>query len=153
MKRQNTSRYEKMTDAESAMQGSIWVCATENGSYAELGEVSDLKLKVDGKDIDTSNNKDAGWGSSIAGAKSAEISGTNNLIMSDAGYAIMEAALFSATMTVYVKILQDGTPTSSPVGWSGLFRISSNNFTLVGTSTQQKLDFTLKNVGAIAKIT
>jgi predicted secreted protein len=142
-----------MTDAISGMEGSLWVCATIGGTYVKIGEVSDLKLKVDGKDIDTSNADDAGWGSSIAGAKSAEISGTNNLIMADGGYAIMVAALFSATMTLYAKILQDGTPTSSPVGWSGLFRISSNNFTLVGTSTQQKLDFTLKNVGAVAPIT
>lgn len=142
-----------MTSAVSGMEGSLWVCATVGGTYKKIGELSDLKMKVDGKEIDTSNCDDAGWGSSISGAKSCEISGANNLVLADEGYLLMVAALFSATMEIYCKILQDGTPTSSPVGWSGLFRISSNNFTLAGTNTQQKLDFTLKNVGAVAAIT
>ena len=142
-----------MTNAESGMSGSLWLCATVNGTYKELGEMLDLKMKVDGKDIDTSNNGDGGWGSSIAGAKSCELSGGNNLIMSDDGYALLKAALFSASMEIYCKILQSGTPTVSPVGWSGLFRVSSNNFQLVSPSSQQKLDFSLKNVGAVSEIT
>jgi predicted secreted protein len=141
-----------MTDAVSGMQGSLWLCATESGTYVKLGELSDLKLKVDGETIDTSNVDDAGWGSSIAGSKSAEVSATNNLIMDDAGYALLAAAIFSANMTIYAKILQSGTPTVSPVGWSGLMRVSAPNFTLAGPKTQQKLDFSLKNVGALAAI-
>ena len=78
-----------MTNAESGMSGSLWLCATVDGTYVELGEMLDLKMKVDGKDIDTSNNGDGGWGSSIAGAKSCELSGGNNLIMSDDGYALL----------------------------------------------------------------
>lgn len=141
-----------MTDAVSGMDGSLWLCATVDGTYKELGEMSDLKMKIDGKDIDTSNNGDGGWGSSIAGAKSCEISGGNNLVMADEGYVLLAAALFASTMEIYCKILQSGTPTSSPVGWSGLFRVSSNNFQLVSPSSQQKLDFSLKNVGAVAAI-
>jgi len=142
-----------LTNAVSGMQGTLWLCATESGTYVKLGELSDLKLKVDGKEIDTSNVDDAGWGSSIAGSKSAEVSATNNLIMSDAGYLLLAAAIFSSTMTIYAKVLQSGTPTVSPVGWAGLMRVTAPNFTLAGTSTQQKLDFSLKNVGALAPIT
>lgn len=47
-----------MTNAESGMSGSLWLCATVDGTYKELGEMLDLKMKVDGKDIDTSNNGD-----------------------------------------------------------------------------------------------
>ena len=142
-----------MTDAESGMSGSLWLCATIDGTYVELGEMLDLKMKIDGKDIDTSNNGDGGWGSSITGAKSCELTGGNNLIMSDGGYALLKAALFSSSMEIYCKILQSGTPTVSPSGWSGKFRVSSNNYQLVSPSSQQKLDFSLKNVGAVAEIT
>ena len=47
-----------MTNAESGMSGSLWLCATVDGTYVELGEMLALKMKVDGKDIDTSNNGD-----------------------------------------------------------------------------------------------
>jgi predicted secreted protein len=135
------------------MLASLWLCATLGGTYVKLGELSDMKLKIDGKEIDTSNVDDAGWGSSIAGSKSADVSVTNNLLMEDAGYALLEAAIESSDMTIYAKILQSGTPTATPVGWSGLMRVSSPNYTLVGTNTQQKLDFSLKNVGALSRIT
>ena len=138
--------------ATSGMQGTLWVCATVDGTYVKIGELSDLKMKLDGKEIDTSNVDDSGWGSSIMGAKSWEASATNNLVMADAGYVILSAAIFSATMAVYVKILQSGTPTVSPVGWSGLARVSAPNWTLAGVSTQQKLDFSLKGNGALAPI-
>ena len=138
--------------ATSGMQGSLWVCATVDGTYAKVGELSDLKMKLDGKEIDTSNVDDAGWGSSIMGAKSWEASATNNLVLADAGYVILSAAIFGATMLTFAKILQSGTPTVSPVGWAGQARVSAPNWTLAGTSTQQKLDFSLKGVGALAPI-
>jgi len=138
--------------ATSGMQGSLWVCATEGGTYVKIGELSDLKMKLDGKEIDTSNVDDAGWGSSIMGAKSWETSATNNLVLADGGYVLLSAAIFSATMTIYAKILQSGTPTASPVGWKGLARVSAPNWTLAGTNTQQKIDFTLKGNGALAVI-
>jgi len=142
-----------MTNATSGMSGSLWVCAIENGTYKKLGEVSDMKLKIDSKEIDTSNIDDGGWGSSLAGSKSAESPVTNNLIMNDEGYLIIEAAINSASMEIYAMILQSGTPTNTPVGWKGKMRVSAPNYTLAGTNTQQKLDFTLKNVGPLNKIT
>ncbi len=141
-----------MTDAISGMTGSIWVCATEGGTYVKLGEVSDLRLRIDGREIDTSNVDDDGWGSSISGARSAEISATNNLILTDAGYAILIAAIMAGS-TIYAKILQSGTPTATPKGWSMACGVNSGNLTLAGPTTQQKADWTIKNRGALAAIT
>ena len=140
-----------MTEAISGMTGSLWVCATVGGTYVKLAEVSDLRLKIDGREIDTSNVDDAGWGSSISGARSAEISATNNLIMADAAYVIIQAAIMAGT-TIYAKIMQSGTPTSTPVGWSMACGVNSGNLTLAGTATQQKADWTIKNRGALAAL-
>ena len=141
-----------MTDAVSGMTGSLWVCATVDGTYVKLGELSDLRLRIDGREIDTSNVDDEGWGSSISGARSAEVTATNNLIMTDAGYAIIIAAIIAGS-TIYAKILQSGTPTATPVGWSMACGVNSGNLTLAGTATQQKADWTIKNRGALAAIT
>ena len=140
-----------MTEAVSGMTGSLWVCATVGGTYVKLGEIIDLRLRIDGRDIDTSNVDDGGWGSSISGARSAEISATNNLIMTDAGYAIVIAAIIAGS-TIYAKILQSGTPTATPVGWSMACGVNSGNLTLAGPNTQQKADWTIKNRGALAAL-
>jgi len=140
-----------MTEAVSGMTGSLWVCATVGGTYVKLGEIIDLRLRIDGRDIDTSNVDDGGWGSSISGARSAEISATNNLIMTDAGYAIVIAAIIAGS-TIYAKILQSGTPTATPVGWSMACGVNSGNLTLAGPTTQQKADWTIKNRGALAAL-
>ena len=140
-----------MTSAVSGMTGSLWVCATVGGTYVKLAEISDLRLRIDGREIDTSNVDDAGWGSSISGARSAEVTATNNLIMTDAAYAIIQAALLAGT-TIYAKILQSGTPTATPVGWSMACGVNSGNLTLAGPATQQKADWTIKNRGALAAL-
>ncbi len=141
-----------MTSAISGMEGSLWVCATVDGTYVKVAELSDLKLKISGADIDTSNVDDSGWGSSIAGARSWEITNANNLIMADAAYLLLIAAVI-ANSDIYCKILQDGTPTSSPVGWSGKGGVSSANLTLAGPKTQQKVDWSIRGRGALAAIT
>ena len=141
-----------MTSAISGMEGSLWICGTVGGTYVKVAELSDLKLKIAGADIDTSNVDDSGWGSSIAGARSWEITNANNLIMADAAYLLLIAAVI-ANSDIYCKILQDGTPTSSPVGWSGKGGVSSANLTLAGPKTQQKVDWSIKGRGALAAIT
>jgi len=141
-----------MTSAISGMKGSFWVCDTINGTYLKLAELSDLKLKISGEDIDTSNVDDSGWGSSIAGARSWEVTAANNLIMADSAYALIIAAVI-ANSDIFCKILQDGTPTSSPVGWSGKGGVSSGNLVLAGAKTQQKADWVIKGRGALAAIT
>lgn len=140
-----------MTSAVSGMTGSLWVCATVGGTYVKLAEISDLRLRIDGREIDTSNVDDGGWGSSISGARSAEITATNNLIMADAAYAIIQAALLAGT-TIYANILQSGTPTATPVGWTMPCGVNSGNLTLAGPNTQQKADWTIKNRGALAAL-
>jgi predicted secreted protein len=140
-----------MTSAVSGMTGSLWVCATVGGTYVKLAEISDLRLRIDGREIDTSNVDDAGWGSSISGARSAEVTATNNLIMADAAYAIIQAALLAGT-TIYAKILQSGTATATPVGWAMTCGVNSGNLTLAGPNTQQKADWTIKNRGALAAL-
>lgn len=141
-----------MTDAVSGMQGSLWIYTSDTpASMVKLGELSDLKLKIDGKDIDTSNVDDSGWGSSIAGARSWEISATANLIMSDSAYALIMAALLDGS-DLYAYVLQSGTATSSPEGWEGTCRVSSGNLALASTTAQQKGDWTLKGKGALAAI-
>lgn len=141
-----------MTNAISGMTGSLWI-HTDNtpASMVKLGELSDLKLRIDGQDIDTSNVDDAGWGSSITGARSWELSASNNLIMTDAAYALVIAALIAGS-SLYVYILQSGTATSAPEGWEGTCGVQSGNIQLAGPNTQQKADWTLKGRGALAAI-
>ena len=138
-----------MTDAKSGMDGSLWVCATVGGTYKKLGELSDCKLKINGKEVDTSNVDDLGWGSSIMGAKSWEVPSSANLILSDEGYAIIEDALFTTDPLIYVKILTSGSPTVSPVGWKGAARVLGGEFTIAGTNTAQKIAWTIKGSGAL----
>ena len=141
-----------MTNATSGMSGSLWACTTAEGTFVKIGELSDLKLKIDGKEIDTSNVDDGGWGSSIMGAGSWEVSASNNLIPTDAGYAIIKAAIL-ARSTIYVKALLSGTPTASPKGFSGAAHVTSGSLTLAGTNTQQKADWTIKGSGALTELT
>ena len=140
-----------MTSAISGMTGTVWVCATVDGTYQKLAEVMDAKIKIDGKEIDTSNVDDSGWGSSIMGAGSWEVTVSSNLILSDTAYGIIKTALL-ARSAMYVKILQSGTPTSSPKGFSGACHVSSGSYTLAGSNTQQKLDVTLKGSGAVTEL-
>jgi len=141
-----------MTQAVSGMTGSLWIYTADTpASMVKLGELSDLKLRIDGKDIDTSNVDDEGWGSSITGARSWEISASNNLIMTDDAYALIIAALIEGS-ELYAYILQSGTATSSPEGWEGACGVQSGSLTLAGPNTQQKADWTLKGRGALAAI-
>lgn len=141
-----------MTNAVSGMSGSLWLYTADTpASMVKLAELSDLKLKVDGKEIDTSNVDDAGWGSSITGARSWEVTAANNLIMTDAAFQLVMAALIAGS-ELYAYILQSGTPTASPEGWEGACGIGSGNLTLAGASTQQKADWTIKGRGALAAI-
>jgi len=140
-----------MTEAVSGMTGSLWVCLTEFGTYEKLGELSDLRLRIDGREIDTSNVDDEGWGSSISGARSAEVTATNNLILTDGAYLIIRMCLMSG-VPLFVKILQSGTPLSGQVGWEMKCSVLGGNFTLAGTNTQQKVDWTIKNRGALTEI-
>lgn len=141
-----------MTSAISGMKGSLWVCATENGLYVKLAELIDCKLRISGAEIDTSNVDDSGWGSSIAGARSWEVSASNNFIVTDPAYILMIAAQI-ANSDVWCMILTDGTPTSSPVGWKGKGGLSSTDIDVAGTKTQQKVAWTIKSRGALAAAT
>lgn len=141
-----------MTSASSGMNGSLWGCSTENGTFVKIGELSDLKLKIDGKDIDTSNVDDSGWGSSISGAKSWEVSPSHNLILTDAGYALLIDAILAGS-DLWVKALVSGTPTATPKGFGGKAGVNSGTLVLAGTSTQQKADWTIKGRGALSQIT
>lgn len=141
-----------MTSAISGMEGTFWVCADENGTYAKLAELIDCKLKISGAEIDTSNVDDAGWGSSIAGARSWEVSASNNFIVTDPAYILMIAAQI-ANSDVWCMILTDGAPAATPVGWKGKGGISSTDIDVAGTKTQQKVAWTIKSRGALAAAT
>lgn len=141
-----------MTNATSGMNGSLWVSATENGTYLKLAELIDCKLRISGAEIDTSNVDDSGWGSSIAGARSWEISANSNFIVADPAYILLIAAQIANT-DVWCMILTDGTPTSSPVGWKGKGGLSSTDIDVAGTKTQQKVAWTIKSRGALAAAT
>ena len=141
-----------MTNAISGMTGSLWIYTADTpASMVKVGELIDLKLKIDGQDIDTSNVDDAGWGSSITGARSWELTISNNLIMTDSAYALISAALIAGS-SLYAYILQSGTATSSPEGWEGPCGVQSGTITLAGTNTQQKADWTFKGRGALTAI-
>jgi hypothetical protein len=134
------------------MTGTLWCCATVDGTYVKLAELSDLKLKIDAKDIDTSNVDDSGWGSSISGARSWEITTTHNLIILDAAYVLVKAAIIAGS-DLFIKALTSGTPTATPKGFSGKGGVTSGNIVLAGTSTQQKADWTIKSRGALSELT
>lgn len=141
-----------MTSAISGLEGSLWVCATVDGTYVKVAEAQSVKGKINSQDIDTTNVDDAGWQSGIPGTGSWEVSVDANLIMADAALVILKAAALSRA-TVYCKILQDGTPTATPIGWSGPAGVSSGDLTLAGPKTQQKGVWTLKGRGALAVAT
>ena len=141
-----------MTNAVSGMQGTLWVCATVGGTYVKLAEVSDAKIKIDAKEIDTSNVDDSGWGSSIMGAGSWEVTVKSNLILTDTAYGIIKTALL-ARSAIYVKALQSGTPTATPKGFSGEVHVTSGSYQLASASAQQSFDVTLKGSGAVTELT
>lgn len=141
-----------MTNAQPGTQGSIWVCATESGTYKKLGELLSGKLKINGKEIPTDNADDGGWGSSIMGAKSWEVPSSANLILADEGYVLVKNALFTTDPSIWVKILVSGTPTVNPVGWVGKARVLGGDFDIAGPATQQKVDWSIKGSGALAEI-
>jgi hypothetical protein len=133
------------------MNGSFWACATENGTFVRIGEITDLKLKIDGKDIDTSNVDDLGWGSSISGARSWELSPSHNLILTDAGYALLIAAILAGS-DIWIKALVSGTPTATPKGFGGKAGVNGANMVLASATSQQKSDWTIKGRGALVQI-
>jgi predicted secreted protein len=141
-----------MTDAISGMEGSFWICATADGLYEKLAEVSELRLKLSGKPIDTSNVDDEGWGSEIAGARTWEISAKNNLILTDSAYAIIEDAMISGE-DIFVKALSEGTPTVNPKGFTGKATVQGADLLLASTTAQQSASWTIKGRGALTKIT
>jgi hypothetical protein len=133
------------------MNGTLWACATVDGTYVKLAELSDLKLKIDGKDIDTSNVDDLGWGSSITGARSWEVTATNNMILTDTAYGLIIAAVMGGT-DIYVKALSSGTPTVAGKGFSGKAGVNSGSLVLAATNAQQKADWTIKGRGALSVV-
>ena len=141
-----------MTNAISGMLGSFWICETANGPYEKLAEVSELRLKLSGKPIDTSNVDDEGWGSEIAGARTWEISAKNNLILTDSAYAIIEDAMISGE-DIFVKALSEGTPTVNPKGFTGKATVQGADLLLASTTAQQSASWTIKGRGALTKIT
>lgn len=140
-----------MTDAISGMKGSFWICETPDGLYEKLAEVSELRLKLTGKPIDTSNVDDEGWGSEIAGARTWEIGAKNNLILSDSAFAIIESAMISGE-DIYVKALSEGTPTVSPKGYGGKATVQGSDLLLASTTSQQNASWTIKGRGALNKL-
>lgn len=137
--------------ATSGMSGTLWACATVDGTYVKLAELSDLKLKIDGKDIDTSNVDDLGWGSTITGARSWEVTAANNLILTDTAYGLIIAAVMAGS-DIYVKALQSGTPTVAGKGFSGKAGVNSGSLVLAATNAQQKADWTIKGRGALSVV-
>ncbi len=140
-----------MTNAISGMKGSIWICETSDGVYEKLAEVSEVRLKLSGKPIDTSNVDDDGWGSEIAGARTWEISAKNNLILTDSAYAIIEDAMISGD-DIYVKVLSEGTPTVTPKGFGGKATVQGADILLASTTSQQSASWTIKGRGALNKL-
>jgi predicted secreted protein len=141
------------TDAKSGMKGSLWVCATQEGTYQKVAELTDLQLRIDAEEIEATHTDSGGWGDKIAGKKQWEITPKNTLITTDTnGYGVLMNALLGDDTTLYFKILSEGTPTTNPVGWQGAGRVLGGLLTLAGQSTAQKVDCTIKGNGPLSVI-
>lgn len=140
-----------MTNAISGMKGTLWISETSEGNYVKLAELSELRLKLSGDPIDTSNVDDDGWGSEIAGKRGWEISAKNNLIITDQAYSIIIDAIISGD-SIYVKALSQGTPTTNPNGFQGKATVQSSDLLLASTTSQQTADWVIKGSGAMSKI-
>lgn len=140
-----------MTNAISGMIGTLWISETSEGNYVKLAELSELRLKLSGDPIDTSNVDDDGWGSEIAGKRGWEISAKNNLIITDQAYSIIIDAIISGD-SIYVKALSQGTPTTNPKGFQGKATVQSSDLLLASMTSQQTADWVIKGSGAMSKI-
>ena len=49
------------TDAKSGMKGSLWVCATQEGTYQKVAELTDLQLRIDAEEIEATHTDSGGW--------------------------------------------------------------------------------------------
>lgn len=129
-----------MTDAVSGMQGSLWIYTSDTpASMVKLGELSDLKLKIDGKDIDTTSVDDDGWGDSIAGARSWEMSASHFFYDGDIPVDVLGTAYLWKLYTVY-------STAAYAVGWGPITSMSNM---LANPSDAQKQDITVKGSGEL----
>lgn len=129
-----------MTNAVSGMEGSLWIYTADTpASMVKLGELSDLKLKIDGKEIDTSNVDDAGWGSSITGARSWE--------MTAGAFYYNGAIPLEVMVTKYLWKFYSVLPTVPfAIGW-GMLRNMENM--VANPNDAQKQNVTVKGSGEL----
>lgn len=77
------------TNGDAGQPGEV-VRAANNAPGADYARATAQIAILDAEtEIDTSNVDDSGWGSSIAGARSWEVSASNNFIVTDPAYILM----------------------------------------------------------------
>lgn len=101
--------------------------------------VYDGKLKIDGKEIDTSNLDDSGWGSAVMGAKSWELS-------AGAYYYDGNLEIDQIGVNLITKFYSIYASNKSFTGWGSI--LNMNNL-VASASEAQKQDITIKGRGEI----
>ncbi len=108
-------------------------------AFKKVFGLFDGKLKIDGKEIDTTSVDDSGWGSSIAGARSWEMSAGHFYYDGDIPIDEMATAYLWKFYSVYAT-----TPFS--IGWGSITSMSN---LLANPNDAQKQDITVKGSGEL----
>jgi predicted secreted protein len=129
-----------VTSAVSGVSGSLYVGANK------VAECSNLKLKINGKEIDVTSVDSAGWDEFIAGRKSWDVTGDFNLVVGDTnGYLALQTALLAGT-----KPTITARSASTGYNWSGTVLVTSADLALANPGDkQQTVSWTLKGSGAL----
>jgi predicted secreted protein len=129
------------TSAVSGASGGLYISANK------VAEATNLRLTIDGKEIDVTSVDSAGWTEIIGGRRSWQVSGDFNLIVGDTnGFIALQTALLAGTTVATVK----ARSTAAGYNWSGTVLVTQANLDLANPGDkQQTVSWTLKGTGAI----
>jgi hypothetical protein len=108
-------------------------------AFQKIFGLFDGKLKIDGKSIDTTSVDDSGWGDSIAGSRSWEMSAGHFYYDGDIPISDMAAKYLWKFYSVY-------STTPFAIGWGSITSMSN---LLANPNEAQKQDITVKGSGAL----
>ncbi|MCK9570705.1 phage tail protein [Candidatus Pacearchaeota archaeon] len=108
-------------------------------AFQKVFGLFDGKLKIDGKEIDTTSVDDAGWGSSIAGSRTWEMSASHFFYGGDIPISEMATKYLWKFYSVY-------STTPYAIGWGSITSMSN---LLANPNEAQKQDITVKGSGEL----
>ncbi|OPX80434.1 MAG: hypothetical protein A4E45_00054 [Methanosaeta sp. PtaB.Bin039] len=129
------------TSAVSGMSGGLYIGANK------VAEGMNLRLTIDGKEIDVSNVDGSGWAEFLGGRRSWQVTGDFNLITGDTnGFVALQTALLAGTTVASLKCRS----AAAGYNWSGTVLVTQAQLDLVSPGDkQQTVSWTLRGTGAI----